>query len=315
MIADDQGYPIGRRTLLGGIIAAGVTGISGTGKAEVPVTDEVIDFRVRPPFRGLRRAFHAKIDPKLPDEVLMDQFLTDMDGANISRAVVMGRSAAEGFLKADISNDDIADLVALYPRKFIGFGAVDTRDTRRAKAEVERCKALGLKGIAFDNPASSPPLYDDDASLMPIYEHCHKHELIVSLTSSGMVGPDLTYSMPVHIQRVGLAFPNMPIVVPHGAWPWTTQAVSLLMEGAFFKRSQIFLIPDFYLSQKHAPGRQDYIDAANFGLDGRLLFASSYPALPLKKSVEEVRAIPFANPDSARRILGGNAAALLGAVA
>lgn len=315
MIVRDQHHVIDRRSFIGGSIVAGAAIWSATVKAGGAATDEVIDFRVRPPFRSMRRIFHAKLDVRIPDKALMEQFLADMAAAGIHRAVAMGRSAAEGFLKADIPNEDIAALVTSYPDRFIGFGSVDVRDPARAKAEIEHCKALGFKGVAFDNPASSPPLYDDDASLMPIYEHCHKHGLIVSLTSSGMVGPDLSYSMPIHIQKVGHAFPQLPIVVPHGAWPWTTEAVSLMMEGAFFKRSQIYLMPDFYLSQPHAPGRQDYIDAANFGLDGRLLFASSFPALPLKKSVEELRAIPFADPRSATRILGGNAAKLLGLTA
>ena len=213
-------------------------------------------------------------------------------------------------MRARIPNADVVSLVARYPGRFVGFGSVDVRDPRAALDEIDRCAGQGLRGIAFDNPLSSPALYDDDASLLPLYERCARQRLIISLTASVMVGPDLSYSMPQHIQRVGLAFPDTPVVVPHAAWPWTMQMIAIALQGKMFGRSKVYMIPDFYLSQANAPGRSDYIDAANFGLADRILFASSYPALPLEPSVRAVEAIAFTDPLAARRILHDNAAGL-----
>ena len=42
------------------------------------------------------------------------------------------------------------------------------------------------------------------------------------ITSSHVIGPDMSYATPEHIQRVALDFPQLTIVVGHACWPWTT---------------------------------------------------------------------------------------------
>lgn len=307
----------GRRSILKAGALAGAAFLTASctaapGKFAENLHGRIIDFRIRPPFRGFRAALHAGRSPASSDDELMAQLLAEMAEAGIGHAVAMGRVApAAGAMAARIPNADVIELVRRYPKLFSGFGSVDVRDQARALDDIDRCLDSGLRGIAFDNPLSVPPLYDDDARLFPLYERCARHGLIISLTSSVMVGPDMTYSMPLHIQRVGLAFPQTPIVVPHAAWPWTLQMIAAVSQGQMFKLSNIYMMPDFYFSQAHAPGRHDYIDAADYGLDNRILFASSYPALPLVSSVAAVRSIAFARSGALRRIMHDNAAALL----
>lgn len=292
------------------------------GTADRSLSGEIIDFRARPPFRGFRSAFHRDIDPAKSDDELMEAFIHDMDAAGIGLAVAMGRTVrnpnarATAIVGGNVSNDDVLALMESYPGRFTGFGSVNVGNPPQAVKEVDECAKRGFAGIAFYNPPQTPPLYDDDESLFPIYERCAKHRLIISITSSIMVGPDISYSMPIHIQRVALAFPELRIVVPHGAWPWTTQMIGVVLQGLLFGMSQVYLIPDFYLSQRGIPGRQDYVDMADdaggFGLNRRIIYASSYPALPLKKSVDVIRETSFQNPDTYRLLLRDNAAALLG---
>ena len=285
-------------------------------------TGRIVDFRVRPPFRSFRTAFHPGREPEKSDDELMEGFIGEMDEAGIALAVAMGRTVrlpharAAGVVGGNVSNDDVEALVAGYPGRFVGFGSVDVLDGEVALREVDRCAERGFAGVAFFNPAQTPPLHDDDESLLPIYERCAARGLIVSITSSMMVGPDMSYSMPIHIQRVALAFPDLPIVVPHGAWPWTKEITGVVLQGLLFGSSRVYLAPDFYLSQEGLPGRGDFVemadDAGGFGLDGRLLFASSYPALPLAESIATLEATRFQNPDARRRIFRDNAAGLLG---
>lgn len=331
---------ISRRNLVAGAagLAAGVgvmashSALGGTKKDNQPTTSpdkrgrrytgKIIDFRARPPFRGFRTAFHAGKDADKSDEELMERFLHDMDTAGIGLAVAMGRTVGQPNARArdifggNVPNDDVEALVNRYPDRFVGFGSVDISDVKRAIQQVDDCVERGLAGIAFYNPAQTPPRHYDDAALFPIYERCARHGAIVSMTSSMMVGPDMSYSMPIHIQRVALEFPQLRIVVPHGAWPWTTQIIGVVLQGVLFGSSQVYLIPDFYFSQEGLPGRQDYIDMADdpggFGLNQRIMYASSYPALPLVKSVEVLQRTPFKNPDAPRLVFHDNAARLLG---
>jgi predicted TIM-barrel fold metal-dependent hydrolase len=283
----------------------------------------IIDFRVRPPFRSFLSSFlYRPRDPR-PDPVTrsglqegiaryrsfeeksMPAFMEEMDAAGIEIGVAMGRAAPAPY--NGIPNEDVAALVKEYPGRFIGFGAVSGMDVPGALEELDRIAKLGLVGVALDNGYCAPPLYDDDERLDPIYEKAGRLGLIVSITSSIYVGPDLTFSDPVHIQRVAKRHPDLKIVVPHASWPWTAQICAVALQC-----TNVYLIPDLYLNIPDMPGSHEYVRAANTYLSHRFLYASSYPVRPMGQSLEQFRALPFASEDIRRRCEGLNAKQLLG---
>ena len=282
----------------------------------------IIDFRARPPFKGFcDLSLYKPRDPDpdpvtvsgllldLPpyrsfEEQSLDAFVEEMDDAGIDIAVVMGRQSPDPY--GWIPNEDVGELVAAGSGRFTGFGGINGSASGGALQEIDKCVDLGFKGVCLDNGWSDPPLYDDDETLFPIYEKCQQLGLIVSLTSSIYVGPDLSYCMPIHIQRVARAFADLTIVVPHAAWPWTTE-----MCAVAFQNPNIYLIPDFYGHIPNMPGSEQYVRSANYFLSYRLLFASSYPVRPLGQSVDLFKSLPFANDEIRARALGGNAARLL----
>ena len=235
----------------------------------------------------------------------MPAFIDEMDEAGIDRAVVMGRKSAPMY--GHVPNEDVAELLSLYPDRFWGFGGVDGTDTAGAMAEIDRIKAWGFKGVALDNGWYAEPWYDDDERLDPVYERCTEEGLVVSLTASIYVGPDLDYCHPKHIQRVAKKFPEMKIVVPHAGWPWTT-----LMCAVAFQCRNVHLIPDCYLNIPNMPGADEYVKAINYYMDRRTLYASSYPVRPLGQSVREFRALPIDDEDKRARCFADNALRVLG---
>ncbi len=283
----------------------------------------IIDFRVRPPFKAfcdlhIFRPREPEPDPvtvsglrlDLPsyrsfEEKSIAAFLEEMDEAGIDMAVAMGRQSPPPY--GSVPNEDLSELVTTYPDRFVAFGGIDGSQGEEALREIDRCREMGFKGVALDNGWCDPPLYDDDEKLFSIYQKCMEDGLIVSLTSSIFVGPDLTYCMPVHIQRVARRFKELTIVVPHAAWPWTTE-----MCGVAFQNPNVYLIPDFYGHIPNSPGATEYVRSANYFLSYRMLFASSYPVRPLKQSVEQFKDLGFELEEIRSRCLGENAARLLG---
>lgn len=281
----------------------------------------LIDFRVRPPYKSFTelhifrprdpepdpvtaKGFQLDLPPyRSRDELSMEAFIEEMDAAGIDVGVVMGRHAPPA--AGSVPNDEVAELVELYPGRFVGFGSVDVTDVPRALTEIARCVDLGLRGIAFDN--GYYPLYDDDESLLPVYERCEELGMIASITSSPFLGPDLSYCDPVHLQRVAARFPGLRIVVPHGGWPFVTQIC-----GVAYRHTNVYLVPDLYLNLPRTPGSLEYVDAAHSFLSRRLLYASSYPVRPMGLSLDQFRALPFESEDLRSRCLGQNAADLLG---
>ena len=280
----------------------------------------VIDFRVPPPYKGFKTipfvppsstpdpvtmfGLHVDMDP-IPswEQKSMRLFMVEMDAAGIDMAVTMARFAP-GW--GNVPAEDVAELVKEYPGRFFGFGAVDGKDPLSAIREVENIAKLGLQGVAMDNPRSTPPLYDDDERLLPIYRRCEELGLLLSLTSSIFIGPDVSYSMPVHVQRIARQFPKLTIIVPHGAWPWTVQ-----MCAVAFQCTNVYLAPDFYMYLPNMPGADEYVKSTNYFLSHRLVYSSSYPVRPLKQSLEQFRKLHFASKQILQRCLHANAARLL----
>jgi uncharacterized protein len=282
----------------------------------------IVDFRIRPPYKSFTKTHlfgrrNPNPDPvtvnglmidmpayKSFDELSMDAFLDEMDAAGIDVGVVTGRVAPAPYNGVD--NDDIAELVEKWPDRFIGFGAVDPEAADLA-AEVDKLADRGFRGVGVDSGWVVPPMYDDDERLFPLYERCAERGLICTITASIFVGPDLSYSDPIHIQHVAQRFPELKIVVAHGSWPWTTNACAVA-----FQNSNVYLMPDIYMNIANTPGADEYVRSANYFLSHRLIHASSYPVRPLDDALNGLRALPFDSREILDRVAGLNGARLLG---
>lgn len=275
----------------------------------------VIDFRLRPPLKGFLQMImyagaerrdritrqHGMEPASSAQEKSMPMLLADMDAAGITTGVVMGRYSG---LYGSVSNQDVAEIVNAYPGRFIGIGSVDPSSRRRAMQQIDEALALGLRGINLEPGAYPEPLYPDDRRLYPIYAYCEDRDIPVTVMAGGSAGPDLSYTNPVHIDRVAGDFPQLRIAITHGGWPWVTEILHVA-----FRRPNIYLSPDQYLC--NMPGMNDYLLAANGYLAERFLYASSYPFISVKSYADWFRTLPI-RPELLEGIMYWNAARFLG---
>jgi predicted TIM-barrel fold metal-dependent hydrolase len=119
------------------------------------------------------------------------------------------------------------------------------------------------------------------------------------------MGPDLSYSSPDRIKPIAKRFPAIPIIVTHGAWPWTTHACALAYECP-----NVYLMPDCYLNTG-AAGTDEYVTSANRYMPDRLLYASAYPVRPIGQSLKAFRSLPL-TPEAMEGALWKNAQRMLG---
>jgi uncharacterized protein len=277
----------------------------------------VIDFRLRPPYKSfldlsildkssLQNYTRMGVPPP-PSfmESSMDLLIEEMDEANVVAGVVLGRKAAAPY--GTVDNEHIAELVRDHPGRFIPFGGVDTSSPRAAVADVDRIMdEFGFAGVAVDPGWLDPPRPPDHPTLYPMYAHCAERGVPVAVTMSIFVGPDIRFSNPATIQRVAKDFPDLDLIVPHAAWPWVNEFV-----GVCFTAKNIWVSPDFYGHIPNMPGALHYVEAANYYLSDRMLYASAYPVRPLASSIDEFTALPF-DEDVLPRALYDNACRLLG---
>ena len=283
----------------------------------------IIDARIRPPFKSLKQVLASAPGSRPPVkrsplvsgyerpasmvQKSLDLFFKEMDEAGIDRGILVGRQAAH----RAVSNDDIAELRNMCPDRFpAAIAGIDGNNVPSAVAEVERAiSSLGFKGIAMDPGWSAPPIYVDDKSLYPIYSKCAQLGGILYLTCSLMQGPDISYAEPARIQRVANDFPTMQIVVIHGAFPFVSEMLGVMIANA--PLGNLWVAPDFFQFIPGFAGAQDWVNAANHYLSDRMLYASSYPVRPLKQSLEEFGRFHY-EPEVLENIMYKNAASLFG---
>lgn len=274
-----------------------------------------IDFRLRPPVKGFldmvmyaqaeRRdgitRMHGMQPAPSAQARSMEQLLAEMDAADVECGVVMGRYSG---LYGSVSNADVAAIVRAWPGRFIGVGSIDPSERKRAIAQIDEARALGLKGINLEPGAYPQPLLPDDRRLYPIYAYCEDEAMAVTVMAGGSAGPDLSYTYPAHVDRVAGDFPGLKLAITHGAWPWVHQILHVA-----FRRPNVYLSPDQYLC--NMPGSDDYVKAANGFLAERFLYASSYPFIGVKDYADWFRKLPIA-PERLPALMRGNAMRFLG---
>ena len=274
--------------------------------------DAFIDFRVHPPFGGfLGTHFHRDRDavpqPLLHDPLGLDRepatsfldrsmpsFIAEMDAAGVDVAVVMGHQTDPrwGF----VHNVDVAQLAADHPDRLIPFAGVDPGRPDALETVEHALEMLGCRGLSLTPGWSDPPIDVDDPVLDPIYAACREVGVPVVLTMSHYLGADLHASDPVRIQRLAEHWPDLIIIVGHGAYPWVVQACAIAM-----RYPNVYLLPDTYLHGQGIPGAAGYRDAVVGAVRGKVLYSSCYPARSFSQSRRNLDALHL--PDDAQRLL------------
>jgi predicted TIM-barrel fold metal-dependent hydrolase len=274
-----------------------------------------IDFRLRPPLPGyLETAMYANAPrrdrftrqlglepaPSATNRSIAE-CVAEMDAADVVLGVLPARHSD---MHGSTPNSAVEAIVREYAGRFVGLAAVDPTNRRAALADIDLAISAGFRGVNIEPGAYPVPLYPDDRRLYPIYAHCEDKGLPVVIMAGGNGGPDLSYSDPVHVDRVAADFPTLPIVISHGGWPWVHQILHVA-----YRRQNVCVSPDMYLA--NMPGMRDYLDAASGFLQDRFIYASSYPLCPVKQYADWFRSLPIA-ADVMHKITYKNAARLLG---
>ena len=282
----------------------------------------IIDFRVRPPITSnvKQQTFSSMFSKNyvenvwtryrepIPswDDMSVEKMVEEMDAAGVDACVLMGRVAEKGLDASCSPNEEIAGLLSHYPGRFYGFAGIEPRDAQAVEQIRFWVEERGFRGIALDPGWSTPPLYADAPEIEPVYAYCEEHGIIVSVTQSGLMGPDMSYADPRRIQRVASSHPGLVMVLPHACWPYFHDALFVAMAC-----SNVYLIPDTYLYTKGMPMVGDFVLATNYHVKKQVLFASSYPLGGFEQCIDAWKKSGFSD-EALELTLGGNAARLLG---
>lgn len=280
---------------------------------------KIIDANSKPPIEAmLNLRFYAvgvalgsrskrgmPLDPAF-EHRSMDLYTKQQAEVGVVHTLVHARAKGPGSsphnTHEEISNEAVAQLCAQYDQ-FSGVASVDPiADGLAAVEEADRLLRTGFKAIEMLPGWMPEPTKADDPRLFPIYDVCVAHDQPVFLVNGGNAGPDMSYSDPVHVDRVAAAFPRLKIVVCYAGWPYVHQALGLV-----YRRPNVWLLPDSYFPGM--PGESEYLSAMRTFARDRFLFSFYYPMNPQHAHLERILALDI-EPTILDRYLYRNAAEL-----
>lgn len=279
----------------------------------------IIDFRVGAPIQGEpggrpARTLYGELYGRIQEGQREDApdspaaFLELLDREGIDR-VVLPVEDNETVLGSRTSNETLATFCEADPSRLLGFAGADPLKGMEAVRDFERAiRELGLRGLNIG--PFWQQLYPTDARYYPLYAKCVELDVPVILHASVNFSLEtvMDHSHPKYIDRVATDFPELKIVATHGGWPWVNELVAVAWRhrnvyiDTAAQRPKYLALPD--------TGWGPLIHFGNSVLQDRILFASRWPMLPFRQTVDELRQLPL-KPEVLEKWLGGNAARLL----
>ncbi len=200
-----------------------------------------------------------------------------------TRTIVFGGKARLCGLWVDDAY--VAQYVAAHPDTLIGFLSVDpTQAGWEGELHVGH-QELGLRGIKL------MPMYagfrPDDTLLDPLWIYATRHALPVLLHAGTtfLSRAPLEYTLPRHLDRVAIRFPEVKIIMAHLGHPFEGECVAVARKH-----------PNVYadISALHYRPFQLYHSlmlVQEYGIWPKLLFGSDYPFTTVSASIDGLRGL------------------------
>ena len=118
----------------------------------------------------------------------------------------------------------------------------------------------------------------------PVFSKCCELDLALSI-NTGIPGPPMPAECqnPIHLDRVCLDFPDLKLVMAHGADPWWDVAIRLML-----KYHNLYMMTSAYLP-KYLP--DELIHFMNTRGKNKIMWASDHPAIQMKRCLESAQAL------------------------
>ena len=280
----------------------------------------IIDFSSNPPLPELRgetphlqnyrrvyRASEEKADQSTGPAALAE-YLKLYEGLD-ARAIVVKARDAESTFGFKVDNGDLAAFCRAQGSRFIGFAGVDPHKGERAVAELEfAVKELGLRGLNLQ--CFEHKLQANDPLLYPLYAKCVELDIPVNIHCGVNFSRQslMKYGRPEALDEVLVAFPDLRVCAAPPGWPWINELIAVawrhpnLWIGLVAVRPKILAVA--------ASGYEPLLQYGKTILKDRIIFGSSFPMMPVERSVAEIRALPIPE-EIQHRWLYANAAELL----
>ena len=189
--------------------------------------------------------------------------------------------------------------------RFVAGLAVDgNKGMEAVRAIVRAHQDHEIRGVFIVPSGVSPQIPINDKLWYPVYSKCVELDIPVFI-AVGVPGPRVKMMAQYvgHLDEVCFDFPELKIVMRHGAEPWEDLAVKLMLKWPNLYYSTSGFAPKYY--------PKAIIDYANSRGADKIIYAGYYPfGLELERIFRELDELPF-NEAVWPKFLSGNARKIL----
>lgn len=193
-----------------------------------------------------------------------------------------------GLLGGDPDDELTRRALRDHPNRFFFGMEIDPNDVTGTVREIRRLKAeLDIKAVSSFPAGLFPQVAVNDPKMYPIYQTCIDLQIPV-IVNGGIAGPRFPSECQdvMLFDRVCYDFPELTIVIRHGAEPQEDVAVKLMLKwpGLHYMTSAF--------APKHYP--KAIVDFANTRGADKIMYAGFHPmGLSLTRIFEEMPKVPF----------------------
>lgn len=226
----------------------------------------------RPDYLTQVAASYFKQEDDFFRDYSVDEILASMDALDIEKAILT--------TDARRPQEHVLSFIEARPDRFFLGAQLDPRQGMKA--------IRALEALAQSQPnlvlARITPFYLDlppnDAVYYPVYAKCIELGLPITI-NTGIPGPPVPGECqhPMHLDRVCLHFPELVLVMAHGADPWWAVACRLML-----KYPNLHLMTSAYLPKYFPP---ELIQFMNTRGKSKVMFASDHPAIQMERCLKE----------------------------
>lgn len=229
----------------------------------------------RPDYLVRVAADYFKRTEQIFRDISQSEMLEVMDRVGVERSILS--------LRAETPSREVIAFCEARPDRFSLAAYVDPRRgmpaLRELAAVVKDHPVVVARAVPF--MINLPP---DDRAYYPLYAKCIELGLPISV-NTGIPGPPAPGRCqdPIYLDDVCLFFPELRLVMAHGADPWWAVAIRLML-----KYPNLYLMTSAYAPRYLPP---EILHFMNTRGQDKIIFASDHPVLSMERCVKEAEAL------------------------
>jgi uncharacterized protein len=175
-----------------------------------------------------------------------------------------------------------------HPDRFEASLEIDPNDITGAVRRIRRSHdEYGIKAVTSFPAGCNPQVPVSDRRYYAVYQACIDLDIPI-IVNAGVAGPRVPSACQdvMHFDQVCYDFPELRIVMRHGAEPWQELAVKLMLKWPGLHYMTSAFAPRYY--------PKAIVDYANTRGADKVMYAGYYPmGLSLERIFTELPAVPF----------------------